>query len=122
MRKTSLAVLCAVVIAALTLTAYAAAAKSYQFTGVVKTVDAGTFTVQKSASETWEFSTDASTKGTPKVGDKVTVQYPHDRHEHRLEGRRNGNDQAVTFIDGQTCRSGCQEEVGPDRPIGRAAR
>ena len=75
MRKTSLAVLCAVVIAALTLTAHAAAAKSYQFTGVVKTVDAGTFTVQKSASETWEFSTDASTKGTPKVGDKVTVQY-----------------------------------------------
>ena len=57
MRKTSLAVLCAVVMAALTLTAYAAAAKSYQFTGVVKSVDAGTFTVQKSASETWEFST-----------------------------------------------------------------
>jgi hypothetical protein len=76
MRKTSLAVLFAVVTAALTLTAYAAAAaKSYQFTGVVKTVEGGTFTVQKSASETWEFSTDASTKGTPKVGDKVTVQY-----------------------------------------------
>ena len=75
MRKTSLAVLFAVVTAALTLTAYTAAAKSYQFTGVVKTVDAGTFTVQKSPSETWEFSTDASTKGTPKVGDKVTVQY-----------------------------------------------
>ena len=75
MRKTSLAVLFAVVTAALTLTAYtAAAAKSYQFTGVVKTVESGTFTVQKSASETWEFSTDASTKGTPKVGDKVTVR------------------------------------------------
>jgi hypothetical protein len=75
MRKTSLGILFAVVMAALTLTAYAAAAKSYQFTGVVKSVDAGTFTVQKSASETWEFSTDAATKGTPKVGDKVTVQY-----------------------------------------------
>ena len=118
MRKTSLAVLCAVVIAALTLTAYAAAAKSYQFTGVVKTVDAGTFTVQKSASETWEFRTHASTKGTPKVGDKVTVQDPDHRDEHRLEGRRNGNDQAVTFIDGQTCRSGCQEEVGRTALLG----
>jgi hypothetical protein len=52
-----------------------AAGKSYQFTGVVKTVQGGTFTVQKSATETWEFSTDSSTKGTPKVGDKVTVQY-----------------------------------------------
>jgi hypothetical protein len=75
MRKTSLGILVAAVMAVLTLTAYAAAAKSYQFTGVVKTVDGATFTVQKSASETWEFSTDASTKGTPKVGDKVTVQY-----------------------------------------------
>ncbi|MEN3338329.1 MAG: hypothetical protein V7647_2005 [Acidobacteriota bacterium] len=75
MRRTSLGILFAAVMAALTLTAYAAAAKSYQFTGVVKSVDGATFTVQKSASETWEFSTDASTKGTPKVGDKVTVQY-----------------------------------------------
>jgi hypothetical protein len=75
MRRTSLGILFAAVMAALTLTAYAAAAKTYQFTGVVKSVDGATFTVQKSASETWEFSTDASTKGTPKVGDKVTVQY-----------------------------------------------
>ena len=52
-----------------------AASKSYQFTGTVKTVEGSTFTVQKSATETWEFSTDASTKGTPKVGDKVTVYY-----------------------------------------------
>ncbi len=52
-----------------------AAAKSYQFTGTVKTVTGGTFTVEKSATETWEFSTDASTKGAPKVGDKVTVYY-----------------------------------------------
>ena len=57
------------------MTAYAAAPKSYQFTGTVKSVDGTTFTVQKSATETWDFSTDPSTKGTPKVGDKVTVQY-----------------------------------------------
>jgi len=63
-----------VLVAILTITAYAAA-KSYQFTGVVKTVQGDTFSVQKSASETWEFTKDASTKGTPKVGDKVTVHY-----------------------------------------------
>ncbi len=49
-------------VAVLTISAYAAA-KSYQFTGVVKTVQGDTFTVQKSATETWEFSKDASTKG-----------------------------------------------------------
>ena len=32
-------------------------------------------TVQKSATETWTFSTDKDTKGTAKVGDKVTVYY-----------------------------------------------
>jgi hypothetical protein len=52
-----------------------AAAKTYQFTGTVKSVDQGTFTVQKSATETWTFSTDSATTGTPKVGDKVTVTY-----------------------------------------------
>jgi hypothetical protein len=52
-----------------------AAAKAYQFTGTVKTVTGTTFTVQKSATETWEFSTDKDTKGAPKVGDKVTVYY-----------------------------------------------
>lgn len=52
-----------------------AAAKTYQFTGTVMTVDGATFSVKKSATETWTFSTDASTKGTPKVGDKVTVTY-----------------------------------------------
>lgn len=51
------------------------AEKSYQFTGTVKTVTGNTFTVEKSAKETWTFSTDSSTKGTPKVGDKVTVYY-----------------------------------------------
>ena len=63
-----------VLVALLTITAYAAA-KSYQFTGVVKTVQGDTFTVEKSAKETWEFSKDAATKGTVKVGDKVTVHY-----------------------------------------------
>jgi archaellum component FlaG (FlaF/FlaG flagellin family) len=52
-----------------------AAAKSYQFTGVVKAVDGGTVTVEKSAKETWQFDVSKDTKGTPKVGDKVTVYY-----------------------------------------------
>jgi cytochrome c oxidase assembly protein Cox11 len=63
-----------VLVTLLTGAAYAAA-KSYQFTGVVKTVEGDTFTVQKNATDTWEFSKDASTKGTVKVGDKVTVHY-----------------------------------------------
>lgn len=78
MRKVTVPLALAIVLAAaaalFSLTVHAAA-KSYQFTGVVKSVDGATFTVQKSATETWEFSTDAATKGTPKVGDKVTVQY-----------------------------------------------
>lgn len=72
MRKITL--LLVALVAILTVSAYAAA-KSYQFTGVVKTVEGDTFTVQKSASETWEFTKDASTKGAFKVGDKVTVKY-----------------------------------------------
>ena len=52
-----------------------AAAKSYQFTGGVKAVDGGTLTVEKSAKETWQFEVSKDTKGTPKVGDKVTVNY-----------------------------------------------
>ncbi len=63
-----------ILVVLLTISAYAAT-KTYQFTGVVKTVQGDTFTVQKSPSETWEFSKDASTKGTIKVGDKVTVHY-----------------------------------------------
>ena len=61
-------------VAALTYSAYAAT-KTYQFTGVVKTAQGDTFTVQKSADETWEFTKDAATKGTVKVGDRVTVHY-----------------------------------------------
>src|SRR5262245_65567253 len=52
-----------------------AASKSYQFTGTVKAADSGTLTVQKSAAETWQFDTNKDTKGTAKVGDKVTVYY-----------------------------------------------
>ena len=52
-----------------------AAGKSYQFTGVVKSSDGGVLTVEKSAKETWAFSTDKDTKGTAKVGDRVTVYY-----------------------------------------------
>jgi hypothetical protein len=52
-----------------------AAAKSYQFSGVVKAADAGSLTVEKSAKETWQFDVSKDTKGTAKVGDKVTVYY-----------------------------------------------
>jgi hypothetical protein len=52
-----------------------AATKTYQFTGTVKAVDGNTFTVEKSAKEVWTFETAGDTKGTPKVGDKVTVNY-----------------------------------------------
>jgi hypothetical protein len=44
-----------ILVAVLTIGAYAAA-KSYQFTGVVKTVEGDIFTVQKSPAETWEFT------------------------------------------------------------------
>ncbi|HEY2905256.1 MAG TPA: hypothetical protein VGJ29_05095 [Vicinamibacterales bacterium] len=50
-----------------------AAVKTYQFTGVVKTADATTFSVEKSAKETWTF--EKGDVALPKVGDKVTVQY-----------------------------------------------
>ena len=53
-----------------------AAAKTYQFTGVVKAVDGETMTVDKSATESWQFERAKDTKGpTPKVGDRVTVYY-----------------------------------------------
>jgi len=68
----------AIVVLALTLgfeMGVKAAIKTYQFTGTVKVADAGTLTVEKSAKEIWTFATDKDTKGTPKVGDKVTVTY-----------------------------------------------
>jgi hypothetical protein len=64
----------AAIIAAFVVAGYAAA-KSYQFTGVVKAVDGGSLTVEKSAKETWQFEMSKDTKGAPKVGDRVTVSY-----------------------------------------------
>jgi hypothetical protein len=52
-----------------------AATKTYQFTGVVKADDGKTFTVEKSAKETWVFEKAGDTKGAAKVGDRVTVYY-----------------------------------------------
>jgi hypothetical protein len=72
-------VLIAAFVLALLVTAFVAggyaAAKSYQFSGVVKAVDGGSLTVEKSAKETWQFEVSKDTKGTPKVGEKVTVYY-----------------------------------------------
>lgn len=76
MKRTVL--LCLALVVALTIgfgAGLRAAAKSYQFTGVVKSNDAGTLVVEKSAKETWTFTTNKDTKGTAKVGDKVTVYY-----------------------------------------------
>ena len=50
-----------------------AAAKSYQFTGVVKAVDSNSLTVEKSAKETWQFETDEG-------------------HQRHTEDRRIGHD------------------------------
>jgi hypothetical protein len=53
-----------------------AAAKSYQFTGVVQAVGSNSLTVQKTAKETWQFELGKDTKGAPpKIGDRVTVYY-----------------------------------------------
>ena len=54
--------------------AYASAAHQYQFTGTVTAIDGTNLTVQKSAKETWIFSTEGMTV-TAKKGDKVTVYY-----------------------------------------------
>ena len=75
MKRVLLAVfVIAAILAAFVVVGYAAV-KSYQFTGVVKAVDGGSLTVEKSAKETWQFEMSKDTKGTPKVGDKVTVFY-----------------------------------------------
>ncbi|MGE5362346.1 MAG: hypothetical protein ACM3NQ_25300 [Bacteroidales bacterium] len=65
----------AVIFACALVVGLSAATKTYQFTGTVKSVEGNTFTVEKSAKETWTFETAGDTKGTPKVGDKVTVNY-----------------------------------------------
>ena len=55
---------------------FAAAGKSYQVTGPVVEITDQTIVVQK-GDERWEIARSAATKlkGTPKVGDKVTVYY-----------------------------------------------
>lgn len=55
---------------------YAAAAKTYDKTGVVKTVDGDSFELDF-GKETWRFYTDAATvgKNAVKVGQKLTVTY-----------------------------------------------
>jgi hypothetical protein len=65
----------ALVIACVLAIGVKAAAKSYQFTGTVKSVEGNTFTVEKSAKETWTFESTSDLKTPPKVGEKVTVHY-----------------------------------------------
>ena len=52
-----------------------AATTKYQFTGIVKSEDGKTLTVEKNAKETWVFEKGSDTKGAAKVGDRVTVYY-----------------------------------------------
>ncbi len=75
MKRLAWLVVAVVLAAVLVAASLSAAAKTYQFTGTVKSVDGTTFTVEKSAKEMWTFETAGDTKGTPKVGDKVTVHY-----------------------------------------------
>ena len=75
MRMKSLAVLSATAVLGAAL-GWAAAAASYQKTGIVKEVAADSFTLDL-GKEAWRFYTDASTTGKDalKAGDKVTVSY-----------------------------------------------
>jgi hypothetical protein len=59
-----------------TMLGFAAAAASYQKTGVVKEVSADSFTLDLGKEE-WRFYTDAGTQGKDalKAGQKVTVAY-----------------------------------------------
>ena len=76
MRRIWLVCLAIVVFAGLFVAGGRAAAKSYQFTGVVKAVTGEMLTVEKNSKETWQFETAKDTKGGPaKVGDRVTVSY-----------------------------------------------
>ena len=75
MKRVALVLVVAVLVAVAFVAGGHAAAKSYQFTGVVKAAEGGSLTVEKSAKETWQFEVSKDTKGTAKVGDKVTVMY-----------------------------------------------
>lgn len=65
---------------------FAAAAKTYDKTGVVKSVDSDSFELEF-PKETWRFYTDAATTGKDavKVGQKVTVSYK--QVATRIEGK-----------------------------------
>jgi hypothetical protein len=56
---------------------YAAAAATYQKTGVVKEAGKDTFTLDLGKEGEWRFYTDANTKGADvvKAGQKITVTY-----------------------------------------------
>jgi hypothetical protein len=73
-RNTLLAILGATLVG--TVIGWAAAAATYQKTGVVKEVSADTFTLDLGKEE-WRFYTDGSTQGKEavKAGQKVTVTY-----------------------------------------------
>jgi hypothetical protein len=75
MRRKSLAALVAMTILGAAL-GWAAAAASYQKTGIVKEVAADSFTLDLGKEE-WRFYTDGSTAGKDaiKAGDKVLVTY-----------------------------------------------
>jgi len=75
MRRSLFVIVLAALVAVAFLTVGRAAGKSYQFTGIVKSVTGDSLTVEKSAKETWQFEVGKDTKGIPKVGDKVTVNY-----------------------------------------------
>ena len=75
MKRAVLALVVVVLVAVAFVAGGYAAVKAYQFTGVVKAADSSSVTVEKSAKETWQFEVSKDTKGSPKVGDKVTVYY-----------------------------------------------
>lgn len=75
MRMKSIALISAVAVLGAAL-GWAAAAASYQKTGIVKEVSADSFTLDLGKEE-WRFYTDGGTAGKDavKAGDKVTVTY-----------------------------------------------
>jgi hypothetical protein len=96
MRRSVVVLLAVVAILAGAFAIGSAAAKSYQFTGTVKSVDGNTFTVEKSAKETWVFESASDMKGgTPKAGDKVTVYYKMVATEIEAKGAAAGSKTAA---------------------------
>jgi len=75
MRRGRIAYLIITVLLAFVAGVYAATTQTQEFSGVITAVNAGTFSVQQGGKETWVFDLLKTTKGTPKVGDKVTVTY-----------------------------------------------